>query len=330
MPQEARGSGVFRRAAFTAIIAARFCDSLFASLLVPQKIWINGILVPPEQAVVNVYDHGLLYGDGVFEGIRCYGGRVLKLQTHLRRLYDSAKSIRLTIPYSQQQIADAMRETVQACERGDAYFRLVVTRGIGGLGLNPMTCAKPTVFIICDSISLYPEAMYQQGMAVVTASTMRTHPAALSPRIKSLNYLNNILAKIEAIDAGVSEAIMLNHLGYVAEATADNVFIVREQGHPGGKATLITTPLHAGCLEGVTRGIVLELAQKAGIPVDTPELTKHDLYTADEMFLTGSGAEIVPVTKIDGRPVGSGVPGAMTLRLLGLFRALVAHNAPED
>jgi branched-chain amino acid aminotransferase len=294
---------------------------------VPQKIWINGSLVPPEQATINVYDHGLLYGDGVFEGIRCYSGRILKLDTHLRRLFDSARSLRLAIPYSPQQLADALRETLRACERTDAYFRLVVTRGVGGLGLNPLNCARPSVFIIADSISLYPAAMYQQGMAVITASTQRTHPAALSPRIKSLNYLNNILAKIEALDAGVSEAILLNHLGFVAEATADNVFLVRSRS---GHATVLTPPLHAGMLEGVTRGIVLDLARQAGIPTETPDLTKHDLYTADEMFLTGSGAEIIPVTKIDGRIIGPGTPGPITLQLLGLFRALVAHNAPED
>jgi branched-chain amino acid aminotransferase len=294
---------------------------------VAQKIWINGKLVAPEDAVVNVYDHGLLYGDGVFEGIRCYNGRILKLATHLRRLFDSAKSIRLTIPYSPEQVADAVRATVKACERTDAYIRLVVTRGIGGLGLNPNNCQRPTVYVIADNISLYPPQMYEQGMAVITASTMRSHPAALSPRIKSLNYLNNILAKIEAIDAGVPEAIMLNHLGFVAEATADNIFIVRGQGAQG---VLMTPPLHAGVLEGVTRGIVLELARKAEVACATPDLTKHDLYTADEMFLTGSGAEIIPVTKIDGRPVGPGTPGALTRRLLGLFRELVAHDAPED
>jgi branched-chain amino acid aminotransferase len=294
---------------------------------VAQKIWINGRLVAPEEAVVNVYDHGLLYGDGVFEGIRCYNGRILKLATHLRRLFDSARSIRLTIPYSPEQIAAAVRETLAACQRTDAYIRLVVTRGIGGLGLNPNNCQKPTVFVIADSISLYPPQMYEQGMAVVTASTMRMHPAALSPRIKSLNYLNNILAKIEAIDAGVPEAVMLNHLGFVAEATADNIFIVRTMAQ---QPTVLTPPLHAGVLEGVTRGIVLDLAKQAGFACATPDLTKHDLYTADEMFLTGSGAEIIPVTTIDGRTVGTGVPGPVTRRLLAMFRELVAHGAPED
>ncbi|MCE9591460.1 MAG: branched-chain-amino-acid transaminase [Planctomycetes bacterium] len=297
-------------------------------------MWLNGNLVPPQQATVSVYDHGLLYGDGCFEGIRIYGGRIFKCATHLRRLFDSAKAIRLTIPYTPAQLTQAIKETCKANARTDGYIRLCVTRGAGPLGLNPFTCEKPNVFIIVESLLLYPQEMYDNGMAVVTASTIRNHPAALSPRIKSLNYLNNILAKIEAIDAGVPEAIMLNHMGFVAECTADNLFLVKTRGGESmglsGMPRLLTPPLHAGALEGVTMNAVIDLAVKSGLTVERLDLTKHDLYTADEIFLTGTGAEVIAVTKVDGRTIGEGKPGPVTQKLIAAFRALVAKNAPED
>lgn len=293
----------------------------------PKAIWINGRLVEPDQATVSVYDHGLLYGDGVFEGIRAYQGRVLKLRTHLHRLFDSAKAIRLTIPYSIDQLADACRQTLHANGKQDAYIRLCVTRGAGSLGLNPFTCPQPVVFIIADSITLYPKVLYDNGLSIITSSVIRNHPAALSPRIKSMNYLNNILAKIEAIDAGVLEAVMLNHQGHVAECTGDNLFIVRQWD---AQPMLVTPPLHAGILEGVTMNLVIELAQKTGITVQRMDLTRHDLYTADEMFLTGTAAEIIPVTNIDGRIIGEGTPGPITTQLMDDYHKLVTQNAPED
>jgi branched-chain amino acid aminotransferase len=296
----------------------------------PRQVWIDGKLAPAHEAVVNVYDHGLLYGDGVFEGIRTYGGKVFKLATHLRRLFDSARSIRLDIPYTPEQLAAAVRDTVAANDQKDGYIRLCVTRGVGSLGLNPFTCKRPTLFIIADAISLYPREVYEHGMAVVTAATMRTHPASLSPRIKSMNYLNNILAKIEAIDAGVLEAVMLNPQGYVAECTGDNIFIVRNDlpGFPG--ASLLTPPLHAGILEGVTRNVVMQIAVKQGIHVREADLTKHDLYTADELFLTGTAAEVVPVTKADGRKIGGGAVGPITRQLQQAFHHFATRNTPED
>lgn len=294
-----------------------------------NRIWLNGKLVPPQQATISVFDHGLLYGDGVFEGIRCYNGRVFKLATHLRRLQESARAIRLTIPYSSEALAQAVRQTVADNHRGGNYIRLCVTRGAGTLGLNPLKCSNASVFIIVDAICLYARELYDQGMAIITASTIRNHPAALSPRIKSMNYLNNIMAKIEALDAGVMEAVMLNHQGYVAECTGDNIFIVRH-GRGRTEPTLVTPPLHAGVLEGVTMDVVIELAQEAGICVQRYDLTRHDLYTADEMFLTGTAAEIIPVSKVDGRTVGNGTPGVVTRQLSGAFHDLVGQNAPED
>ena len=288
-----------------------------------KLIWLNGKLVPPEQANISVYDHGVLYGDGVFEGIRVYNSRVLKLRTHLVRLFESARSIRLTIHQSLDQLFAAVQETVKANHCVNGYIRLVVTRGAGSLGLNPFVCPSPNVFIIVDAITLYPAELYEKGLAVITSSVVRNHPAALSPRIKSLNYLNNILAKIEAIDAGVLEAVMLNTQGYVAECTGDNIFIVKS-------GTLYSPPLHAGVLEGITMNLVLDLARQAGIAIVRHDLTKHDLYIADEMFLTGTAAEVIPVTKMDGRVIGNGEPGPMTRQLIGAFKALVAKTAPED
>ncbi len=295
-----------------------------------KQIWLNGKLVPPDQAVVSVFDHGLLYGDGVFEGIRCYNGRVFKLATHLRRLYDSAHAIRLQIPYTPDALTQAVHDTLKANQQDNGYIRLCVTRGAGTLGLNPLTCKQPSVFIIADAISLYAPDLYENGMAVITASTIRNHPAALSPRIKSMNYLNNIMAKVEALDAGLMEAVMLNHQGFVAECTGDNLFIVRSNSLDHPSPRLVTPPLHAGILEGVTMGVVIDLAARAGLPVGRTDLTKHDLYTAQEMFLTGTAAEIIPVTQIDGRTIGTGAPGPVTRKLTEAFHELVKNHAPED
>ncbi len=292
-----------------------------------KLIWINGQLVPPEQATVNVLDHGVLYGDGVFEGIRNYNGRIFKLGTHLRRLADSARAIRLEMPYSIEQLTEATHKTVEANEPDNSYIRLCVTRGGGLLGLNPFNCKNPVAFIIADTITLYPPELYRDGMSVITSSVTRNHPASLSPRIKSLNYLTNIMAKIEAIDAGLLEAIMLNHQGYVAECTGDNIFIVCKRA---GKSVLMSPPLHAGILEGVTMNTVIGLAEQAGIEVARTDLTKYDLYTADEMFLTGTAAEVIPVTRVDGRVIGEGRPGPMTLQLKDAFHRLVGKDAPED
>jgi branched-chain amino acid aminotransferase len=240
---------------------------------------------------------------------------------------DSARAIRLDVPYTIDQLLDGIRATLDANGKKDAYIRLCVTRGVGTLGLNPLNCDKASTFIIVDSIALYPRELYDNGLEVIIASTMRTNPASLSPRIKSMNYLNNILAKIEAIDAGVLEAVMLNHQGFVAECTGDNIFIVRQLE---GQTVLITPPLHAGILEGVTMNLVIELAQATGYPVQRFDLTGYDLYTADEMFLTGTAAEVIPVTCIDKRPIGSGQPGPVTRQLIDAYRKMIGNDAPED
>lgn len=277
-----------------------------------MKIYLSGKLVEKEQAVVSVFDHGLLYGDGVFEGIRVYGGKVFLLKEHIERLYESAKAIRLTIPMSPAELIQATKETVAANGIGDGYIRLVVTRGAGSLGLDIRKTSNPQVIIIADTITLYPKEIYENGMNLITASTMRNHPAALSARIKSLNYLNNILAKIEGTDAGTVEALMLNHKGEVAECTGDNIFILKN-------GVLKTPSADAGILEGITRNAVLRLAREAGIPTQETTLIRHDLYVADEMFLTGTAAEVVPVVSLDGRQIGDGKPGSITRRLLELF-----------
>ncbi len=276
------------------------------------KVYINGTLYDKEDAKISVYDHGLLYGDGVFEGMRVYGGKVFRMPEHLERLWNSAKAIWLEIPMTPETLGQAVDQTVQANGIEDGYVRLVVTRGVGTLGLDPNRCAQPQVIIIADYITLYPREYYEQGLHIVTVSTIRNHPAALSPRIKSLNYLNNILAKIEGLQAGCVEALMLNQKGEVAECTGDNIFLVR-------KGELLTPSVEAGILEGITRAVVIELARELKIPVRETPLTKHDVYIADECFLTGSAAEIVPVTKVDSRKIGDGVPGPITLRLLDRF-----------
>ncbi|HYO08514.1 MAG TPA: branched-chain-amino-acid transaminase [Tepidisphaeraceae bacterium] len=282
----------------------------------PLKVWIDGKLVDKDDAKISVYDHGLLYGDGVFEGIRVYAGRIFRVHEHLRRLYDSAKAIRLVIPISQEDFLSAIQQTVKANNFTDCYIRAVVTRGVGFLGIDPNKCKNPSVFIIADTIQVYPKELYEKGMAVITSSIIRNHPQALSPRIKSLNYLNNILARLEANDAGVAEAIMVNHLGSVAECTADNIFIVRD-------GRVLTPQTTDGILEGVTRQTILDLCQKMAIPAIERSIQVHDLYTADECFVTGTGAEVAPVTKIDGRVIGNGQPGPITKRLIEAFHRFV-------
>jgi branched-chain amino acid aminotransferase len=279
------------------------------------KIYINGKYYDKEDAKISVYDHGLLYGDGVFEGIRSYGGRVFRLDEHLRRLWDSAQAIWLKIPMTREEMAKAVYETLKLNNLKDGYIRLVVTRGAGTLGLDPNRCANPQVIIITDHIALYPPEFYEKGLEIVTVSTMRNHTAALSPRIKSLNYLNNILAKVEGLKAGCVEALMLNTKGEVAECTGDNIFVVRD-------GVLSTPPPEAGILDGITRAAVIELASVSGRTVREVPLTKHDVYVADECFLTGTAAEVIPVVKVDNRAIGAGVPGPVTKDLTKRFGAL--------
>jgi branched-chain amino acid aminotransferase len=281
------------------------------------KVYINGKLFDKADAKVSVYDHGLLYGDGVFEGIRIYAGKIFRERAHIDRLYESARAIGLEIPLSKEKMSEALYRTMQANGRtGDGYIRLVVTRGAGSLGLDPRKTTDPQVIIIVDDISLYPRELYDNGLDIVSVGTIRSHPNALNPRVKSLNYLNNILAKMEAIQAGCVEALMLNHKGEVAECTGDNLFVVK-------RGELKTPPPDAGILEGVTRGAVMELARAADIPVSETVLTRHDVYTADECFLTGTAAEVIPVVRCDGRPIGNGKPGPITKQLRERFHQLV-------
>ncbi|MCD0459649.1 branched-chain-amino-acid transaminase [Roseiconus lacunae] len=281
-----------------------------------RVIYINGEFFAPEDAKISVYDHGLLYGDGVFEGLRVYNHKVFRLQEHLLRLEESARAIGLALPISLEQLTEDTNATVAKNEISDGYIRMIITRGSGPLGLDPFTCSNPQVIIIADKITLYPDSYYENGLELVTASTIRNHPAALSPRIKSLNYLNNILAKMEGLKAGCIEALMLNHKGEVAECTGDNIFIVKN-----GK--LNTPPIEAGILEGITRNAVLELAREAGIPTTEAPMTRHDIYIADECFLTGSAAEVIPAVKLDGRAIGNGNVGPVTQQLNQAFRELV-------
>ena len=282
----------------------------------PRIIFMNDRLVPEGEAKVSVFDHGLLYGDGVFEGLRSYAGTVFRLDAHLDRLWASARAICLEIPLSKAAVAKAVNDTLAANKLSDGYVRLVVTRGAGSLGLDPNRTANPQVIVIADTISLYPREFYEQGLKIVTAATQRVQSAALSPRIKSLNYLNNIMAKLEGLRAGCVEALMLNHKGEVAECTGDNVFVVRS-------GALLTPPPDAGILEGITRNAVMELARAAGIECREATLTRHDLYTADECFPPGTAAEVIPVVDIDGRTIGAGTPGPITKQLTTAFHALV-------
>ncbi len=278
-----------------------------------MKVWLNGNLVDQDQAKLTVFDHGTLYGDGVFEGIRIYGESIFKCQAHVDRLYQSAKQIRLSIPYTKQELTEAMTETIAANKISDGYIRLGVTRGAGTLGLSPFKCPAPNVFIIADQIALYPKEMYENGMAVIIAKTVRTAPNMLNPCIKSLNYLNNIMAKIEAIDAGVSEAIMVNVEGNIAECTGENLFIVKD-------GQVITPPPEAGILVGITRGVVIYLAQRLGLTTLEQNISPESLYAADECFLTGTAAEVIAVTKIDGRVIGDCKAGPVTWKLFKAFR----------
>ena len=280
------------------------------------QVNINGDLFDKSAAKISVYDHGLLYGDGVFEGIRVYSGKVFRLHEHLERLFESASHLLLDIPWSRDRLIAEVLRTVEANQKSDGYIRLIITRGEGKLGLDPDKCGVPQIIIIVDDISLYPPKMYDEGMEVITSSYIRCHPNTVSPRVKSLNYLNNILAKIEATRAGVPEAIMLNHLGEVAECTADNLFLVKH-------GLLRTPPINAGILEGVTRNTVIDLAEASGITVQEMALTRHDVYTADELFLTGTGAEIIPVVKVDGRVIGTGKPGPIARGLRERYQILV-------
>lgn len=284
-------------------------------------IYLNGEYVPKEKAVVSVFDHGLLYGDGVFEGIRAYHGRVFKLGDHLDRLYDGARAICMQIPVSKDEMQEIVLETLRRNNLTDAYIRLVVTRGPGDLGLDPRKCPKPFIFCIAASIVLYPDELYEKGMSVVSVSTRRNIPTACIPRVKSLNYLNNIYAKMEANLAGMPEAIMLNNEGYVAEATGDNIFIVN-------KGVLITPPSSAGILEGITRNAVMDIAREKGIPVEEKMFTMYDVYTADELFLTGTAAEVIPVINVDGRIIADGKPGKMTRELIAAFHELTRVDGP--
>ena len=280
-----------------------------------MKVYVDGKYYSERDAKVSVFDHGLLYGDGIFEGIRAYNGRVFRLKEHIDRLFYSAKAILLNLPMSRAAIAEAVLETCRRNKIRDGYIRLVVTRGVGTLGLNPNRCKNPSLIIIAGKIQLYPPELYQNGMEIVTVPTVRNLHSALNPAIKSLNYLNNILAKIEANNSGCEEAIMLNAEGFVSECTGDNVFIVKED-------ELLTPPLSAGALYGVTRKVVMGIAAEAGLNVREPNLSRYDMFNADECFLTGTGAELVPVVKIDGRQIGNGKPGPITRKLVAQYRAL--------
>ena len=282
-----------------------------------MKIYLNDQLVDSSEAKVSVFDHGLLYGDGIFEGIRLYNGCVFKLEEHLERLEYSAKAIMLDMPWTREEISNAVCETCRANDLQDGYIRLVITRGVGSLGLSIKNCDQPQLIIIADNIQLYPAEYYEQGLSIITVPTRRCNPAALPPTVKSLNYLNNILAKIEAQHLGYHEAIMLNDQGYVAECTGDNVFIIH-------KGVLITPASSSGALKGITRGTVLEIADDLNIPFREENMTRYDVWVADEVFLTGTAAEIVPIVEVDARKIGDGKPGVITARFLEAFRGKVS------
>ena len=276
------------------------------------KVNINGEIFSPEDAKISVFDHGLLYGDGVFEGIRFYNGRIFKFDEHIDRLDESARHIILKLPMSMDEIKQETIKTIKASGMENGYIRLIVTRGIGTLGISPYTCAKAQLIIIIDVISLYPEKLYKTGMEIITVPTQRNMSEAVSPRVKSLNYLNNVLAKIEAVNSGFEEAIMLNKYGFVAECTGDNIFIIKNK-------TVITPPAYMGALEGITRNTVMEIATEMGISVKQRVMSRHDVFSSDECFLTGTAAEVIPVTKVDGRPIGNGEVGEITETLRKAF-----------
>lgn len=284
-----------------------------------MKIYIDGEFYDKENAKISVFDHGLLYGDGVFEGIRFYNGRVFRLDEHIDRLFDSARAIALNIGLEKSAVIEATLETIRQNNLQDGYIRLVVTRGVGDLGLNPMLCPKASMFIIASKITLYSADKYENGLDVVTCSTRRIPHGALSPMVKSLNYLNNVMAKIEAQNAGAGEGLMLNEQGFVSECTGDNIFIIKN-------GVISTPPIAAGALAGVTRAVVFELAAEFGIPIQEPMMTRYDVFTADECFLTGTAAEVIPAVKLDTRLIGDGKPGPITQRLIGRFRELTAST----
>ena len=287
-----------------------------------SKIYVDGKFYAEADAKVSVFDHGLLYGDGIFEGIRFYDGRVFRLEEHIDRLWDSARSICLEIPMSKTEMTEALLETIRQNDLRDGYIRQIVTRGVGNLGLNPTQCKRPSVIIIVAQIALYPEAVYQNGLTVVTCATRRTNPASLNPAVKSLNYLNNVMARIEANLAGADEALMLNDAGNVAECTADNVFIIKH-GH------IFTPPIAAGALRGITRSVVFEIAAELGLKITETDITRHDVFVADECFLTGTAAEVIPVIKADGRVIGNGKPGLITARTIARFREMTRATGTE-
>ncbi len=280
-----------------------------------RTIYIDGQMLPASQAKVSVFDHGLLYGDGIFEGIRFYNGRVFRLEQHIRRLYDCARAILLKIPLTPEEMIAATCATVKANGLRDGYIRLVITRGVGPMGLSPFKCPTPSVIIIADAISLYSEESYRTGLTMATVATRRPSHDILSPQVKSLNYLNNIMAKVEALQAGAEEGLMLNDVGLVAECTGDNIFIVRD-------GAISTPPLTAGALDGITRGTVFDIAQELGIPIRERDFSRHDVFIADECFLTGTAAEVIAAVKLDGREIASGKPGAITQRIIARFREL--------
>jgi branched-chain amino acid aminotransferase len=284
-----------------------------------QLIFVNGQFVNKKDAVVSVYDHGFLYGDGVFEGIRVYDGNVFRLKDHVDRLYDSAKSIMLSIPYSKQELSNHVVDTLRKNYLQNAYIRVVVSRGVGNLGLDPSSCSRPQVIIIAEELSLFPKELYETGIEIVSVATRRNRSDVLSPKVKSLNYLNNILVRIEANLAGVSEALMLNDQGYVAEGSADNVFVVKN-------GEILTPPGYVGALEGITRNVIMEIARKLGFSMREQVFTRHDVYVADEVFLTGTAVEVIAVVKVDGRTIGEGKPGNYTNRLLEEFRKTVVED----
>ena len=284
-----------------------------------MKIYIDGEFYDKENAKISVFDHGLLYGDGVFEGIRFYNGRVFRLDEHIDRLFDSARAIALNIGMGKSAVIEATLETIRQNNLQDGYIRLVVTRGVGDLGLNPMLCPKASLFIIASKITLYSADKYENGLDVVTCATRRIPHGALSPMVKSLNYLNNVMAKIEAQNAGAGEGLMLNEQGFVSECTGDNIFIIKN-------GVITTPPISAGALAGVTRSVVFDLASEFGIPIHEPMMTRYDIFTADECFLTGTAAEIIPAVKLDTRPIGDGKPGPITRRLITRFRELTAST----
>jgi branched-chain amino acid aminotransferase len=283
------------------------------------KIYIDGKFYSEADAKISVFDHGLLYGDGIFEGIRFYNGRVFRLGEHLDRLWDSARSICLEIPMTKEEMTEALLEAIRQNHLRDGYVRLLVTRGVGNLGLNPMKCKWPSVIIIVAAITLYRENLYRKGLTIVTCATRRCSPAALNPAVKSLNYLNNVMARLEANLADADEALMLNDAGNVAECTADNVFVVKH-------GQIVTPPVTAGALRGITRSVAFEIATELGFKTLKAEITRHDIYTADECFLTGTAAEIIPVVKADGRLIGNGKPGPITTRIIARFREMTRET----